>query len=350
MPSRSVASLISTLPPDAFACLWRPCGVKWDAVSKQSWCIEAKTAFLTMQVLPAIMTRYPFEARCHSGFHWLLSRLLSDTTDFVPRDRRSDRPVHPTRARGCRRTLSELGTSRDGGASRCRPALLSALSSHGRAVVIPPSARPRQSSVLSVWVCMALQTFMQRFKLEFITAVCLHYLRRCSRMIVANEAAVKKTRSTLTRSWCNRRPAAASGAGRDVTESQRAGPGADDRRIGLPLALARDPSSSVRKPGPGLTGAGTGLPPGRRAAVPPARGRRTKPSSKQPERHMSGICTPGRDRPSRRFRLRQCGRPVRDAGPGLRLLIRKGMLLRGAAGWPSKLKPPPRPARDAGPA
>ena len=144
MPSRSVASLISTLPPDAFACLWRPCGVKWDAVSKQSWCIEAKTAFLTMQVLPAIMTRYPFEARCHSGFHWLLSRLLSDTTDFVPRDRRSDRPVHPMRARGCRRTLSELGASRGGGASRCRPALLSALSSHGRAVVIPPSAKPRQ--------------------------------------------------------------------------------------------------------------------------------------------------------------------------------------------------------------
>ena len=30
----SVASSNPTLPPDAFACWWRPCGVTWDAVSK----------------------------------------------------------------------------------------------------------------------------------------------------------------------------------------------------------------------------------------------------------------------------------------------------------------------------
>ena len=31
-----------TLPPDAFACWWRSCGVTWDAVPEQSWLLKLR--------------------------------------------------------------------------------------------------------------------------------------------------------------------------------------------------------------------------------------------------------------------------------------------------------------------
>ena len=87
---------------------------------------------------------------------------------------------------------------------------------------------------------------LQIFKLEFIRAVCLHYLRRCSRISVVNEAAVQKNSQYAPAfCQCNRRPAAESVPGRDVTESQLAGLmiAVFDRWHWLPAARGTGPRS-----------------------------------------------------------------------------------------------------------
>ena len=46
-PGPSVASSNPALPQDAFSCLWRPCGVTWDAVPEQSWLLKLRATVRT---------------------------------------------------------------------------------------------------------------------------------------------------------------------------------------------------------------------------------------------------------------------------------------------------------------
>ena len=58
------SSVDAVLPPDAFACWWRPCGVTWDAVPEQSrsWLL------LKLRQTPTLLT------------HWTVTRIKASNT------------------------------------------------------------------------------------------------------------------------------------------------------------------------------------------------------------------------------------------------------------------------------